>query len=44
MRRYGTPVHEFHSRMGHGKFAPTAVMDCQEGQGWTWGERPTRTE
>ncbi|ROV99377.1 hypothetical protein VSDG_03853 [Cytospora chrysosperma] len=44
MRRYGTPVHEFHSRVSHGKFAPTAVMDCQEGQGWTWGERPTRTE
>ncbi|KUI58666.1 Regulatory protein abaA [Cytospora mali] len=44
MRRYGTPVHEFHSRMGHGKFAPTAVMDCQDGQSWTWVERPTRTE
>lgn len=44
MRRYGTSGNDLHSRLGQAKFAPTPVMNCQDGQGWTWGERPTRTE
>ncbi|ROW18424.1 hypothetical protein VPNG_00466 [Cytospora leucostoma] len=44
MRRYGTSGNDLSSRMSHAKFAPTPVINCQDGQGWTWGERPTRTE